>query len=419
LFFGWAASASAQQPLSLADAALQGRTLFQQSGFTSMVFIVVRDRETMVEGYGETFPGSARTPNDKSLIRLCSLSKVFATDLLLRLADDGKLSIADPLERYAPPGKHVPLADDGTKITLRDLATHTAGLPREVGAYPAKAPHFTFPSYTVRWAWLQKQKLLTPPGTAALYSNVGFDFLGDALAIASSKSYAQLLHDRLLEPLGMWDTTLVPSFDQCARLLRGERDEGPCTDTLASGASGGIYSTPADMVKFLQYLLQTPGSPAQPPNALSVSIEPHQLKSIQGLSHAGDPTGIGLAWIQIGDPTTPSSIIEKTGGGAGFSTYIALSPSHKTAVFLAVAEGKNDWKIDLFHEGNNLLAAVANIPPLPPKVHPPRPARKPAKRRPQAHPAHPTPHPATRPKTSPTASSRHRARKQSTAVGAN
>ncbi|MGA2850727.1 MAG: D-alanyl-D-alanine-carboxypeptidase/endopeptidase AmpH [Terracidiphilus sp.] len=411
----WGASLGAQQPLSLADAALQGQTLFQQSGFSSMVLVVVRDRETMIKGYGETFPGSARNPDSRSLIRLCSLSKVFATDLLLRLAADGSLSLADPLERYAPPGKHVPRAADGTEITLRDLATHTAGLPREVGAYPAKAPHFTFPSYTVRWAWLQKQQLITPPGTAALYSNVGFDFLGDALAIASSKSYAQLLHDRLLQPLGMWDTTLVPSFEQCSRLLRGPRDEGPCTDTLASGASGGIYSTPADMAKFLQYLLQIPGSPAQPSTALGVALEPQQLKTVQGLSHAGDPTGIGLAWIQIGDPSSPSSIIEKTGGGAGFSTYIALSPSRHTAVFVAVTENKDDWKIDLFHEGNNLLAALAGVPPLPPKVHTARPARKPANRRPRAHPSSQTP----RPKSSPSASSRHRPRKQSTGSGAN
>jgi D-alanyl-D-alanine-carboxypeptidase/D-alanyl-D-alanine-endopeptidase len=389
-----AVSIAAQQPLPFADAAQQGQFLFQQSGATSMVLVVVRNRESMIEGYGETFPGSAHTPDSKSLIRLCSLSKVFATDLLLRLAADGKLSLTDPLNRYAPPGKHVPVAVDGTEITLQNLATHTAGLPREVAAYPPKAPHFTFPDYTVRWAWLQKQQLTTPPGTAALYSNVGFDFLGDALAYASSKSYAQLLHDKLLQPLGMWDTTLVPSFEQCARLLQGARDQGPCTDTLASGASGGIYSTPADMVKFLQYLLHISGSPEQPSTALAVSLDPHQLKTVQGLSHAGDPTGIGLAWIQLGDPATPSSLMEKTGGGAGFTTYIALNPSRKTGVFLAIAEGKGPWQIDLFHESNNLLAALANVPPLPPKVHVTRAATKRPKPNRRKRTTHPATHPA-------------------------
>jgi D-alanyl-D-alanine-carboxypeptidase/D-alanyl-D-alanine-endopeptidase len=275
----------------------------------------------------------------------------------------------------------VPKAADGSSITLEDLATHTAGLTREVSSYPRNTPHFTFPDYAFRWSWLPKQKLLTPPGTAALYSNVGFDLLGDALASATHKTYAQLLHESLLQPLNMWDTTLVPSAEQCARLLQPIKDEGPCTDTQASGASGGVYSTPADMVKLLQYLLQIPGAPDQPAAALAVYLKPAQLKSVQGLNHAGDPTGIGLAWMQLGDPATPSAVIEKTGGGAGFTTYIALNPSRHTGIFVAVTWGKGEAQVDLFHESNNLRAALAAVTELPPKVHTAHPASK-----------HPKPH---------------------------
>lgn len=351
-----------------------------------MVLVVVRGHEAMINTYGEIFPGSGHKPDANSEIRLCSISKVLTTDLLARLISEGKVTLADPLQRYAPKGKLVPRSA-GQPITLRDLATHTAGLPREVGVYPAKAPHFTFPGYTFRWTWLPKQKLKTPPGTAALYSNIGFDLLGDALGSATSKSYAQLLHQSLLQPLNMWDTTLVPSADQCSRLLRGTRDEGPCTDTQASGASGGVYSTPADMVKLLQYLLHIPGSPAQPAGALDVYLKPEQLKSVKGLNHAGDPTGIGLAWIQLGDPASPSMLMEKTGGGAGFGTYIALSPQSQTGIFLAVTDGKGRSQIDFFHEANNLLAALANVPPLPPKVHVSRPAKRhPRPRRQKAKP---------------------------------
>jgi D-alanyl-D-alanine-carboxypeptidase/D-alanyl-D-alanine-endopeptidase len=171
-----------------------------------------------------------------------------------------------------------------------------------------------------------------------------------------------------LQPLGMWDTTLVPSQEQCGRLLQPTKDQGPCTETLASGASSGVYSTPADMAKLLQYLLRIPGSLAQPAAALSVHLKPEQLKSVQGLSHAGNPTGIGLGWVQLGDPDTPSELMQKTGGGAGFTTYIALSPSRQTGIFLAATWGKGDAKIDFFREANNLLAALANVPPLPPKV---------------------------------------------------
>ncbi len=376
LLIASAAQILSQQPISLAEADQRASAMFQQSATTGMVLVAVRNHEVLIRTYGETFPGSGHAPASNSLIRLCSISKVFTADLLLRLAQEGKLAITDPLQRYAPPGTAVPDGADGTKISLLNLATHTAGLTREVSSYPRKTPHFTFPDRAFRWIWLPAQTLNASPGTAATYSNVGFDLLGDALASATHQSYAQLLHDQLLQPLNMWDTTLVPSADQCARLLQGASDEGPCTDTQPSGPSGGIYSTPTDMVKLLQYLLRVPGSPAPPNDDFTVYVQPKQLKSIYGLNHAGDPTGISLAWIQLGDPATQSMVMEKTGGGAGFETYIALNPQTKTGVFLAATDGKGDSKIHFFEESNNLLAALAGVPPLPPKAHHARPATK-------------------------------------------
>lgn len=377
LLVAWTARLEAQQPLSLADAELRGATMFAHSPVTGMVLVVVRNQEVLMTSYGETFPGSGQKPAATSLIRLCSISKVFAGEILMELANEGKVALTDPLQRFAPPKTIVPQGARGTPITLRDLATHTAGLPREVSAYPAKTPHFTFPDRTFRWAWLPKQRLLTRPGIAALYSNVGFDFLGDALASAANETYAQLLNERIVRPLGLRDTTLSPSSEQCAQLLRGADDEGPCADTQASGASGGVYSTAADMARVLQYLLHLPGAPAQvAPPAIPVYLKPAELRSVQGLSHAGDPTGIGLAWIQLGDPDGPSTLLQKTGGGAGFETYIALSLKRQTGIFLAVTEGKGQAHIHLLQETNNLLAALANVPPLPPKVQPVSAAKK-------------------------------------------
>jgi D-alanyl-D-alanine-carboxypeptidase/D-alanyl-D-alanine-endopeptidase len=375
-------SIASQQPLTLADAALRGQTIYQQSAFTGMVLVVVRNHAVLINGYGETAPGSAQAPDPNSEIRLCSVSKVLTADLFTQLAAEGKVKLTDALQSYSPRGTVIPTGLGGRPITLLDLATHTSGLPREVSSYPRKTPHFTFPDYDFRWKWAPSQILISVPGTAALYSNIGFDFLGDALAKASGKSYAQLLHERLLQPLGMWDTTLFPSADQCARLLQAFKNEGPCTQTEASGASGGVYSTPADMVKLLQYLLHIPGSPAQPAGAQSIYLKPSQLKSTQGLRHAGIPTGIGLAWIQLGDPDSASMILEKTGGGGGFASYVAISPSQHTGVFLAATEGKGHSQIDFFHEANNLLADLANVPQLPQRAHrAPTPRRHPARRR--------------------------------------
>ncbi len=376
-----AAWMDAQQPLSLADAGLRGSTIFEQSGATGMVLVVVRHREVMMKSYGETFPGSGDRPDSNSLIRLCSLSKIFAGELLVELTKEGKVTLTDPLQRFAPPNVIVPKGAGGIPITLQDLATHTAGLPREVSAYPANTPHFTFPDQTFRWTWLPKQRLISRPGTAARYSNVGFDLLGDALASAANTTYPQLLNERIVRPLGLHDTTLSPTPEQCGRLLRGSRDEGPCTDTQASGASGGVYSTAADMARVLEYLLHIPGATQVGP-PVAVYLKPAQLKSMQGLSHAGDPTGIGMGWIQLGDPDSPSTLMQKTGGGAGFETYVALSLKRQAGIFLAVTEGKRRAHINLFHETNNLLAALADVPPLPPRVQR---VRAVAKRQPPVH----------------------------------
>lgn len=379
LLIATAAWMGAQQPLSLQDAQLRGQAIFDQAAVTGLALVVVRNHEVMTTSYGETFPGSGQRPSTTSLLRLCSISKSFAGELLMQLANEGKLSLTDPLQRFAPPNVIVPHGPGGTPITLRDLVTHTSGLHREVGSYPADMPHFTFPDQTFRWAWLPKQRLRTRPGTAALYSNVGFDLLGDALAAAAKKTYTQLLNERIVRPLGLRHTTLTPTVAECAQLLRGARDEGPCTGTEASGASGGVYSTASDMARVLQYWLRIPAMPPQYGPPIAAYLKPSELKSVQGLSHAGDPTGIGMGWIQLGDPDGPSTVLQKTGGGAGFGTYVALNLKRQTGIFLAVTEGKGHSKIHLLDEANNLLAALANVPPLPPKVRPAHTSKKKAR----------------------------------------
>ena len=331
-----------------------------------MVLVVVRDGKVFFHGYGETAPGSAQIPTQTSILRLCSLSKIFASDLLIKLADDKLVHLDDPLQKFALKSVKVP-AKPGHAITLADLATHTSGLAREVGHAPKGTPHFTFPDYNYRWHWLPKQILKTTPGTVALYSNVGFDLLGDALEKAAHKPYAQLLYDRTTKPLGMSETGFTPNLAQCQRLLQSAHDEGPCTDTQNSAGSSGLYSTAADVALWLKYLLT-----AQNPAAQAVYIDPGKLLKETGLDHAGVPNGIGLGWMHI-TATDGSDITEKTGGGAGFLTYIALNQAHHTAIFLAATDG-NAYHLNVFHEANNILLAVNGLPPLPPE--PPKPVRR-------------------------------------------
>jgi D-alanyl-D-alanine-carboxypeptidase/D-alanyl-D-alanine-endopeptidase len=344
-----------------------------------MVLVVVRDDEVFFRGYGETAPNSHQLPTQNSLLRLCSLTKIFTTDVLTKLVADKTVRFDDPLQRYAPPRTVVPMR--ARPITLADLATHTSGLPRELGNGPASNAHFTFPDYRTRWRWLPNQRLRSTPGTAALYSNIAFDFLSDALQSAAHKPYAALLAERTLNPLHMRNTTFFPNPEQCSQLLISARDEGPCAVTEATAGSSGLYSTPADMAIWLKYLLRTggPGAPSQDQAAQAVYILPSSLVSQRGLDHAGEPTGVGLGWIHILPTDSPSHIVEKTGGGAGFETYIAINHSRRTAIFLAVTDGSIDTHLNLFNAANKLLLAVAGLPPLPP------PPSRPVLKRAHAH----------------------------------
>jgi len=135
------------------------------------------------------------------------------------------------------------------------------------------------------------------------------------------------------------------------------------------------------MAIWLKYLLGTgiPALPGQPRAAQAVYLLPGSLVSVQGLDHAGTPTGIGLGWMHLLPAGDPSHIVEKTGGGAGFTTYIALSQARKTAVFLAATDGTGGWRVNLFKAANDVLLKMAGLPPLPPV--PPKLAPKRAHRR--------------------------------------
>lgn len=359
----------------LQQAAAFGDDLFLRSGSTGMVLVIVRNREVYFRGFGETAPGSHQTPTPDSLLRLCSLTKIFTTDLLTKLMLDQTLRLDTPLQTLAPPHVRVPLRDGHSDrpITLADLATHTSGLPREVGPAPRSTPHFTFPDYRFRWRWLPAAHLLSTPGTAALYSNVGFDLLGDALEAAAHKPYAALLYERTTGPLHLTQTGFTPTSDQCLHLLASAHDQGPCTDTQNSAGSSGLYSSAADMAIWLKYLLGTeaPAIPAQNPAAQAVYLPlPGTLSSAKGLDHAGVPTGIGLGWLHLLAPGDPSEIVEKTGGGAGFATYIALNQTRHIGLFLAATEGPA-YRFNLFKAANDLLLTLAGLPPRAPEPPPP------------------------------------------------
>jgi len=344
---------------------LSGLAMFMSSGATGMVLAVVRGDDDLVVGFGETAKGSDKEPDGKTLIRLGSISKVMAGELLGGLAAAGLLSLTDPLQSYAPAGARVPDVG-GRPITLLDLATHAAALPRELPLPPpAGAAPFAWPTMADRYDWLAHQKLSWAPGSVAAYSNLGFDLLGAALAEVTGKSYADLLRERITGPLGMADTGLAPSAEQCGRLMTGYGIPGaeaaPCVGTANIAASGGVYSTADDMVLWLRHNLARADAAAWPTLALTHAayVQRQDLSAVIGFDEAGPMDAIALAWlVEMADGHRPM-ILQKTGGLAGFMTYIAFAPGRDVGVFVAVNRIDFGTFSDLTEGANELIAMLA------------------------------------------------------------
>ncbi len=181
-------------------------------------------------------------PGPNSLIRIASITKLMTSEILIKLEQDKKLLITDPLQQYAYHGVNVPDNASGQPIRLYHLASHTSGLPREQPGGKWGRPVFIWPTQDNRWTWLKTGKLDATPGTEASYSNLAYDLLADAMVKASGVSYPQLFNHYVTSPAKMTNTTYTPNNAQCARLMEGTKPS-PCHNTLAATGSGGVYST--------------------------------------------------------------------------------------------------------------------------------------------------------------------------------
>ena len=354
----------AQSALLEEAVGLSGLVMFMDSGAVGMVLAVVQGEDDIVVGFGETAEGNGQEPDGKSLLRLGSGSKVFAGEVLGGLAAEGRLSLTDPLQRFAPQEMSIPHFD-GREITLLDLATHAAALPRELPlAPPPNSAPYAWPTAADRFAWLADYTLPWSPGSVAAYSNVGFDLLSAALATAADEPYPDLLRERITGPLGMADTVLEPSQEQCARLITGygipAAAAEPCVATVNIAGSGGLYSTADDMVLWLRHNLAHRDPAVWPTLVISHApyLERTTLDAAIGFDEAGMMDGIALAWLSIVAADHRPMILQKSGGLAGFMSYMAFAPGHDVGVFIAVNKIDFEMFADLTKGANGLIASL-------------------------------------------------------------
>jgi len=340
------------------------QNIFYNTKATGMAMVAIDANQRVFASLGSVRPGSSVRPQKDSVIRIASLTKLMTSELLVKLSEKGVVRLDDPLSKYAPPGSYVP-AYAGQTIRLINLATHTSGLPREQPGGKPHRPVFVWPTASQRWSWLKTAHLKVAPGTQAAYSNLAFDLLGDALARAAGTSYQALLQREITRPLGMKDTTFTPSPEQCSRLMVAEKGASPCTNTLAAIGSGGVYSTPDDMGRWMQQFLSSDvhSRSAQADRVQTMIYQRSQLTKVEGMDVPGKASALGLGWVYMAPQGGRPGIIQKTGGGGGFITYMAMVPRYSVGVFIVVTRSPETRFTAMSDGVNNLLTElIGNTP---------------------------------------------------------
>ncbi len=273
---------------------------------------VIEPQGTRVVAHGTFATDDPRPVGGDTLFEIASITKVFTGLLLAEMVERGEVRLDQPVAELLPDGVEVP-GRDGEQITLEHLATHRSGLPRMPDNFDPADPADPFADYTAEdlYAFLAGYELTRDIDEAYEYSNLGTGLLGHALAEAAGVDYETLLHERILEPLGMTDTVITLPGDLARRHATGhdatmQPVQNWNLDVLAG--TGALRSTVSDLLKLL---------------AAAMDYDETELAAAFALSTTpradADVGRIGLSWHLT--PFGDDELVWHNGGTGGFRSF--------------------------------------------------------------------------------------------------
>lgn len=321
-----------------------------------VVGVVQRD-QTEIFFYGETERGSGKLPAADTVYEIGSITKVFTGALLADLVQRQMVRLEDPIQQHVPESVTVPVKED-EPITLRQLATHTSGLPRLPDNLDPSDPRNPYADCSEErmFTFLKSHQLRRKPGEFE-YSNYGMGLLGTLLARRAGCTYEELLVERICEPLGMHDTRITLNDSLRSRLAapyNANLDLANNWDLNAVAGAGGIRSTCADMLRFIRANLADDETPVT--TALARSRDKQQ----------DIPNGLAicLGWHIARDGSTRWH----NGMTGGYHSWLAVNSG--LGIGVVVLANTATQEITKFGERVTQLAAGADVPvpPRPTKV---------------------------------------------------
>ena len=324
---------------------------------------------------------AGRPMRKDSIFQIMSMTKPVTAIGIMMLAEEGKLSVRDPVERYLPEFKNLRVTENqgpdaarlgipNHAITIRDLLTHTAGF---TDAAPADIKDYrqlmNVPlDEVVRQ--LAKEPLLFQPGTAWSYSSAGIEVLGRIIEVCSGQKYEDFISERILKPLGMKDSFFFPPADKVNRIamvyVGKDGALAPAPGTILGGdpakhrqgavfpAPGwGLYSTAEDLLHLYRMMLNGgvyEGHRYLSPFSVHVMTEPHTSEvEPKGWMRGSD---YGLAWEVVTDPLgeLAGHNIGSYGHGGAFGTQGWIDPTNQLISIMLIqrADGDTDSMSQIF-----------------------------------------------------------------------
>jgi CubicO group peptidase (beta-lactamase class C family) len=245
----------------------------------AVTLVASKDHVLDLEAVGWADIAAHRPMAPDSFFWIASQSKPIAATALMLLVDEGKVKVDDPVSTYLPEFKdewvaaeqdkdHMTLKKPQHPITVKNLLTHTSGLPFKSGIEEPTLDLFSLETRVRSYAMLPLQ---FEPDSKYQYANAGINTVGRIIEVVSGMPYEKFLEERLFKPLDMKDTTFYPKADQLARIAKSYRPNADKTglEEVPIGQlkyplddpsrkpmpAGGLFSTATDLSHFYRMIM--------------------------------------------------------------------------------------------------------------------------------------------------------------------
>ncbi len=342
-----ALAAEAENPLTAPSVtgAARAQALVEKYGITSVQYAVMDDGKITQSGHAGVYSKEEnRALTADTLYGIGSTSKMFTTAAIMKLVDEGKVKLDEPVITYLP---DFVMADARyRKITVRMLLNHSSGLMgSNLNNGFLSGDRENREAYTSLLDDLKTQRLKAEPGAFSVYCNDGFTLAEMIVERVSGQTFTDYIHKNLTEPLGMTHTyTPQDAFDdkEIARTYDAvdPKQELPVEMTHIIG-TGGIYSTAEDMCRFGQ--LFTGESKILSENSRKAIMEKEYLRG-QWLPDRANTVGYGLGWDAVSlTPFDAYGIKAVCKGGDTLQMHAQLIvlPEHKISAAVLTSGGSS------------------------------------------------------------------------------